>query len=211
MTNMFRAAVLLGCAAGMALLVTRLDAQRPGSSGELRPARVVSGNTVTSAANPAVRIRVNPSFRYVGAERFILRDVADAEQHLFADAPDGKTIKRLYWLQFEQYLPGRGGTYNYDSDTMLNAWGLPWRTHVRRFADPPAPDSDRRRVHDLLARAGLAVPNPSVRARLVYVPRDDNRQELMIIYLEPAGATEPTTAERDALVQRAIAGLEITR
>jgi hypothetical protein len=33
----------------------------------------------------------------------------------------------------------------------------------------------------------------------------------MIIYLEPAGDAEPTTVERDALVQRAIAGLELTR
>jgi hypothetical protein len=42
------------------------------------------------------------------------------------------------------------------------------------------------------------------------VPAHDRRQELMIIYLEPAGAADPTGAERAGLVQRAIAGLDIT-
>jgi hypothetical protein len=66
-------------------------------------------------------------------------------------------------------------------------------------------------VHDLIARAGLTVPSPSVRARLVYLPTDDRRQELMIIYLEAAGAAEPTDVEAGALIQRALAGLELVR
>jgi hypothetical protein len=44
---------------------------------------------------------------------------------------------------------------------------------------------------------------------LVYVPPEDRRQELMIIYLEAAGAAEPTPVEADALIRRAIAGLQV--
>jgi hypothetical protein len=81
---------------------------------------------------------------------------------------------------------------------------------VRRFTESPAAGSDRERVHQLLERQGLRVPLPSIRARLVYVPAADRRQELMIIYLEPAGASEPTSAESALLLERAMAGLSIT-
>jgi hypothetical protein len=157
-----------------------------------------------------LRLEVKAPFRYVGGQRFILQGVADAEQHLFVDTPPGETLRRLYWIQFEQYLPGRGGEYNYGKDAPLARWGLQWRTHVRRFADPPVAGSDRSRVYQLLEQHRLTLPNPSVRARLVYVPDTDRRQELMIIYLEAAGSADPTPVESAALIERALANLEIT-
>jgi hypothetical protein len=178
----------------------------------LQPARSVVGRVLTSRADPALRIRVDERFTYAGGQRFILRDVADAEQHFFVESlpgRDSKAIRRLYWIQFEQYLPGRGGSYNYDADAALNAWGLALRTHVRRFVEPPSPGSDRFRVHEFLERTGYRVPDPSIRARLVFVPEANRRQELMIIYLEAAGSADPTDAERSNLIQRAIAGLQI--
>jgi hypothetical protein len=192
------------------LLAVPGDGQNAAPAAELKPTRAVTNGVLTSASDPAVRIRVDPAFKHIGAQRFILRNVADAEQHVFVDAA-GDRVTRMYWIQFEKYLPGRGGTYAYESDAALTAWGLPLRSHVRRFAEPPVPDSDRQRVHDLIARAGLTVPSPSVRARLVYLPTDDRRQELMIIYLEAAGAAEPTDVEAGALIQRALAGLELVR
>jgi hypothetical protein len=182
----------------------------PAAFQELEVVRQVAGGVLTSPANPALQIRVDPSFRYLGAQRFVLRGVADAEQHVFAEVDAGKTVRRLYWIQFEQFLPRKGGEYNYASDTAAEKWGLTWRTHVRRFADPPASGSDRERVHRLIEQYGLRVPLPSVRARLVYVPAADRRQELMIIYLEGAGAADPTPADSARLVERAMAGLSIS-
>jgi hypothetical protein len=180
------------------------------SQGELKPTRTVVANVITSRADPAVRIRVTSEFQYVGGQRFILKEVADAEQHLFADALANRTIKRLYWIQFEQYLQGRGGQYNYDSDAPLTKWNLALRVHVRKFAEPPAAGSDQHRVHQLLHAAGLRMPDAWVRVRLVYVPVDDKRQELMIIYLEPASSGELTAAERANLIARATSSLDIT-
>ena len=177
----------------------------------LQPIRTVSGNILTSRAEPAIRIQVAPGFRYAGAHRFILRGVADVEQHVFAETDSRGAFKRAYWIQFEQYLPDRPGEYNYESDEPMNMGGLPFRVHVRRFTEPPAADSDRRRAFELLAQAGFAVPTPSNRVRLVFVPEQNKRQEVMIIYLEPAGAADPTPDERKALIQRAMEGFSISR
>jgi hypothetical protein len=169
--------------------------------------RQVTRNVLTSTV-PALQIRVESPFQYVGGQRFILRDVADAEQHVFVDADASKVIRRMYWIQFEQYLPGKAGEYNYDSDAAQSAWGLSWRVHVRRFADPPAAGSDRERVHQLVERHGFSVPLPFVRARLVHVPASNKREEVMIIYLEPAGG-EPSAADRQSLTARAMKGLHL--
>lgn len=209
-TARLRKSIITALMASVTAATTLTTVQPAAGPPDLTVVRTVSGSVLASAANPALQIRVDSSFHYIGAQRFILRDVADAEQHVFADADAAKMIRRMYWIQFEQYLPGRGGEYNYESDAAATAWSLPWRTHVRRFTEPPATGSDRDRVHQLLERHGFRVPLPSVRARLTYVPVADRRQELMIIYLEPAGAADPTTAESARLIQRAIAGLTIS-
>jgi hypothetical protein len=50
---------------------------------------------------------------YLGAERWDLYDVADCELHLFVEAYPDKTVKAMYWIQFEAYLPTNEHTYDY--------------------------------------------------------------------------------------------------
>jgi hypothetical protein len=184
----------------------------PDLQGTSVPERSVAANVLISRANPAVSIRVAAAFKYVGAQRFILRDVADAEQHVFVDAAPAVTpqaVLRMYWIQFERYLPGRGGTYDYSADAPRSEWGWPWRLHIRRFDAPAVIGSDRHQVDEMLRRAGYRVPTVADRVRLVYVPETDRRQELMIIYLEPAAADGGSADAREALLQRALADLHI--
>ena len=207
--------VVLGLLLG-ALNVARCSAgQAPASpqgAGPLQPARIVVGTVLTSVSGPPIRIRVRPNFRYAGGQRFILREVADAEQHCFVETSSQNAVSRAYWIQFEQFLPGRSGKYAYESDQPMNLAGLSMRVHVRRFTEPPAADSDRQRAYDLLAKAGFVVPSPATRVRLVHLPEADGRQELMIIYLEPAETTaELTPEEGRAIIQRATEGLSISR
>jgi hypothetical protein len=190
------------------LVVTGFVSQKPES---LALERSVAGLELTSVADPPVRIRVDPRFKYVGGQRFILRDIVDAEQHFFVEADAANVIKSLYWIQFERYVAGRDGAYAYDNDQPLTLQGWPIRAHVRRFTEPPAPDSDRRKAYELLERAGYVVPTPSTRVRLVHVPESNRRQEVMMIYLEPGGATDPTTGQTSAILRRATEGLTIRR
>jgi hypothetical protein len=49
---------------------------------------------------------------------------ARAEQHFFVDADKEGRIKRMYWVQFEGYLPINTHTYNYRSTQKVNLGGL---------------------------------------------------------------------------------------
>ena len=107
-------------------------------------------------------------------------------------------------------MPASTGAYDYSKDTLVEFAGLDWRAQVRRYTTPPVPDGDQAALYKLFAARGWRQPLPALRARLVYVPAEDRRQELMIIYAEAtASAAEPTTKESADLIARAQAGLRL--
>jgi len=64
------------------------------------------------------------SAQYVGADRWVLYGMADCELHAFVDADPQKNVQRLYWVQFEGYLPTRPELkHNYDSPRHANIGG----------------------------------------------------------------------------------------
>jgi len=201
--HLFVALLLIACTAWLA--------GHPASASEnLVPTRTVTGATVTSTADPPLRIDVAPGFTYAGATRFLLRGAVDAEQHLFVEADGAKTVQRMYWIQFEQFIPERAGSYDYDADTPLTVGGLPLHISTRRIIEPPAADSDRKQAYTLLERAGYTVPTPATRVRLIYLPTPDKRQEVMIIYFEAADTTAALTQEEsEAILRRATEGLTL--
>src|SRR5688572_32804645 len=176
------------------------------------PAHAVRGNTLRVDLPGLSAIQVQRDFRYAGAQRFILRGVADAEQHAFAATDATGAIERFYWFQFESLLPAAKGGYDYSKDTPLTIAGLPWHAHLRRYTAPPDPDGDQAALYKLFAAKGWRAPLPALRARLVYLPNPDRREELMIIYAEAtASAAQPTAKESAELLQRAQAGLRLVR
>src|SRR5215471_10763656 len=78
--------------------------------------RKVEANVITSGRDPEVRIQLPKSVQYAGADRWTLYDVADCELHAFVEADGQKTVQRLYWVQFEGYIPTKPDLkYQYDS------------------------------------------------------------------------------------------------
>src|ERR1700730_3309164 len=71
------------------------------------PERKVEGNVISSERDPKVRIELPKSVQYVGADRWILYDMADCELHAFVEGDGQKNVQRLYWVQFESYIPTR--------------------------------------------------------------------------------------------------------
>ena len=170
----------------------------------------VDGHVVPVGEGGIATLVVDTAFRYVGGQRFVLLGVADAEQHAFVAADAAGNIQRFYWVQFEQYLPGSPGRYDYAQDQALALNGREWRAQVRRYSTPADPASDRGHLYALFAAAGLRVPSPAIRARLVHVTSTDRRSELMIIYAEASGTDrQPDATEIDAMIVRAQAGLRI--
>jgi hypothetical protein len=194
-----------------------------------QPTRSVSGQVLTSADTPAVRLKFDKAFKYVGGHDFILYDVARAEQHFFVDADGQGRIRRMYWVQFEGYLPTNTHTYRYQAKKTVNIGGLEF------IADASArnikgntgrPDSDGSRARAFLESKNYRMASDEVLSqRLVYLVDETRRNELMIIYMEDLSPMRVTAAElapggaasarwedvSNGLLQRATESLKISR
>jgi hypothetical protein len=234
--TMKRALWLVIAAASLAILSRPAIAQSaPSPSGQRatdvtnRQARAVKDQVLTSLETPAVRIEFDKGFKYAGSHSFILYDVAHAEQHFFVDADKEGRIKRMYWVQFEGYLPGNAHTYRYKVNKTANIGGLEFiaDAYARNLkGNPGRPDSDGARARAFLESKGYRMASDDVLSqRLVHMVDEAKRDELMIIYLEDLsgmGLTATDLAEggrasarwdeiSNGLLERAVKGLKIQR
>ena len=194
-----------------------------------RQARSVKDQVLTSTEMPAVRIEFDKGFKYVGNHSFILYDVAHAEQHFFIDADKEGRVKRMYWVQFEGYLPSNTHTYRYKVNKTANIGGLEFvaDAYARNIkGNPGRPDSDSARARAFLESKGYRMASDDVLSqRLVHLIDDAKRNELMIIYMEDLsemGLTAADIAEggraaarwdeiSNGLLDRAVKGMKIRR
>lgn len=194
-----------------------------------QPTRSVKGQVLSSTGMPAIRLSFSEEFKYIGSQDFILYDVARAEQHFFVDADKQGRIKRLYWVQFEGYLPSNTNTYRYKINKTINIGGLDFiaDAYARNIqANPGRADSDGSRARAFLEKQGYRLMSDEVLSqRLVHLVDEEKRNELMIIYMEDLSGMSLTAAELAAggsaaprweeiskgLLERAIKGLAVSR
>jgi hypothetical protein len=206
---------------------TRALAQSATSPAQ-KPTRTVKGQVITSTEKPAARIEFDKGFKYVGGHEFILYNVARAEQHFYVDADKDGRIKRMYWVQFEGYLPSNTNTYRYRVNKTASIGGLEFiaDAYARNIkANPGRPDSDGARARAFLESKGFRLASDEVMSqRLVYLIGEAKRDELMIIYMEDLSGTGLTAADllpdgkaaarweemSKALLDRAVKGLKIS-
>ena len=204
-------------------------AQDSPPAGDDKPTRVFKGGVLTSKQQPAVRLRVDKAFKYVGAQSFILYDVARAEQHFFVDADPQGRVRRLYWVQFEGYLPSNAHSYKYQSTKTVNVGGLEFIADAQArniAAAQPRPGSDGARAREFLSAKGYRFASDELLwQRLVHLTDETKRHELMVIYMEDLGGTGLTAADlapggksaarweelSKGLLERATKGLKISR
>jgi len=196
---------------------------------DLAVQRSVKGNAIISKELPAATLRFPKGFKYAGGHAFILYDVARAEQHFYVDADAEGNVTRMYWIQFEGYLPSNTHAYDYNSPNRVNIGGFDFFADASpQKIDPKRgrPDSDGNRAREFLKQKGFKIASDEVMTqRLVAMLTPDNRQELMIIYLEvltPFGVNAADLAEggKDrakwpemaaGLLKRAVAGIKIKK
>jgi hypothetical protein len=190
------------------------------------PDRKVENHLITSGHDPAVRIRLPDSAQYLGADRWILYDMADCELHAFVDASPQKLVQRLYWVQFEAYLPTRPELHHtYDSPKHAQLGGMDFYVDnwVRSKDERNRAGSDVEHIMGLIAKNGYRMPAAMMYVRLVHLLDDQKRKELMIIYgediapygftaidFQPRGkAYDQWPAVADGLLQRAKRSLNV--
>jgi hypothetical protein len=180
-----------------------------GQASDTLPLRLhIVGSGLSPAIGNLCRLRLSPDFRYAGGQRFVLRGIADAEQHFFVLADSAGTIRQLYWLQAEELLPGQAGTYDYSADATRTLGELQWAVNLRTLSGSPQPGSDRSAALAHLAARGYRFPPMAPRLRLVYVPDSRGRREFMIVYLEAASPATPDAA-LETVLTRAMRGLQL--
>jgi hypothetical protein len=151
------------------------------------PNRTIQGHTVVSTHDPAVQIGLPASVTYVGADRWVLKEYADdVELHCFVDADAHGRVRRIYWVQFEAYLPSRPELRHlYTSKRHATLGGMNFYLDAWAEASDAAeePDSDGAHLKALLQSAGYRLPKSMMSVRFVHL-MDDSRKELMFIYSE---------------------------
>ena len=188
------------------------------------PDRKVEGTTISSSHDPALKITLPATAQYVGSDRWNLYDFADAEVHVFVEADAQKRVQRLYWVQFEAFLPDNERTYKYPFIETATLAGLEF--DVNRSYAPTnmtsRPGSDRERVFAMVGKAGYQMPTEQLNVRLVHLPDKEKRKELMIIYgedlkmsntsveeLNKPGGQEKWDGQKSALIARAMERIKI--
>jgi hypothetical protein len=197
------------------------------------PAAHVEAHAVVHAAD-GLTVRVPRAAVHVGSDRFVLYDVADCEIHVFVEADAQHRVRRLYWIQFEGYLPTQPGRrYNYaDGNRRIDLGGTAtWlRAAPANVSEPARAGSDRERVVAIVRRAGLILPADVLTVRMVQLLDDPQgsgrgRRELMLMYVEdlaPFGVTPADfltdgapnarwAATEQPLVARASAAFQVSR
>jgi hypothetical protein len=162
------------------------------------PERRVDGNVITSDREPKIRIQMPKSVHYIGADRWALYGIADCELHAFVEADGQKNVERLYWIQFEGYLPTKPELkHTYDSPRHAQIGGLDFYvdTWVRPNDATTEQGSDREHIETLIRGKGYKMPAGMMYVRLVHLLDDQKRNELMIIYGEDLSDTGYTAAE----------------
>jgi hypothetical protein len=199
------------------------------SNDETEQVRKVNGQTLTSTHLPAVRIKFDKSFKYVGNQSFVLYDVANTEQHFFVDADKQGRIKRMYWVQFEGYLPSNTHAYDYKATKTVKVGGLNFIADAQArniSGNPGRADSDGSRARAFLQSKGYRMASDEVLwQRLVHLIDESKRNELMIIYLEDLSGMGLTAADlapqgsaasrwdeiSKGLLERAVKSMRISR
>lgn len=151
------------------------------------PERKIDNNAIISERDPKVRIELPASVQYVGADRWILYEIADCELHAFVEADEQKNVQRLYWIQFEGYIPSRPELHHtYDSPRHATIGGLDFYvdTWTTSQDEKSKLGSDGEHIRKLVAARGFRMPANSLCVRLVHLLDEAKRRELMIIYSE---------------------------
>jgi hypothetical protein len=201
----------------------------PTKDSEKSSARSVKDQVLTSKEMPAVKLQFDKEFKYVGNQSFILYEVAQAEQHFFVDADEKGRIKRMYWIQFEGYLPSNTHTYRYKATKTVKLGGLEFiaDAYARNIKDNPGrKDSDGNRAREFMEKKGYQMGSDEVLSqRLVHLVDEKKRDELMIIYMEDLAGMKLTAKDlapdgraakqwdeiAKGLLERAGKGMEISR
>jgi hypothetical protein len=171
------------------------------------PLRHVEGQRLISVANPSIEVRVGESFRYLGHADFIIKEMAQAELHLFVEATPDNRIHRMIVIQFEGFLPGQHHGYDAPVTSPRRLGGSTYDVtswHYNQAADAQEnPKGEAAETRRFLSDKGFTFPDSWLMGRYARTIGSDLQHELLLFYLESSAADASVKTSRlDAEAQK---------
>ena len=178
--------------------------------------RQVERQVLTSTYLPSIRIKFDDKFKYAGTQKFILYEKAQVEQYFFVDADSQRRIKRMYMVQFEGYLPGIDAAYNYPVTETVTLVGQTYIVNAESIPNVSAvlkqdPQSDAARAASFLESKGYTISESIRFQRFVRLLDQAKRNEIIMLYIEDAGASSAGENDGKQFLARALKGFTILK
>ena len=178
--------------------------------------RKVKGQVLTSTHLPSISIKFDDKLKYIGSQTFVLYERAQVEQFFFVDADSDQRIKRMYFVQFEGYLPGIDATYNYPATETVTLGGHTYIVNAESVPNVSSvlkqnPQSDAARAVSFLVSKGYRMSEAIRFQRFVRLVDDAKRNEILLIYVEDAGASISQEKPGKEFLARALRGFKIRK
>ena len=172
----------------------------PGHQADEDSSRYVDDAVFVSEERPALEMEIPEGFSYMGSTETLLLGSALAERHHFASVV-GRRIDRLIILQFEHYIDGAEGQYNFVIPGVLagsnyrfsprridlggfafvhNTWAFDFAENVSRN-----PDTESADTLELIRGGELRLDAEVILSRFVTEVGPTRRAELILFYMEP--------------------------
>ncbi len=167
--------------------------------------------TLVSTQHPQMRMTPAKSYVYAGETKTIIKNSALAERHHWVIA-DGNRVNALLIVQFEGFLEGVEGRYQYAAPTtedggsnylfttgpvtlggrefVHNTWALDHAANAREN-----PGTEAVATLALMKQKGLQIDDALIMSRFVLALGADKRRELIVFYLEPISKSGRSLAE----------------
>lgn len=151
----------------------------------------IIGRQINILGSLSLKLQVAKNFDYIGNQEIIIYDSAKVFHYVFANSYTNKEqerhISKLFFLQYEYFLPSIKKSYKYDSMDILELGGILW--HRDNFIDRTThddwePNSDVYQLITFIEKKDYIFPPKVFTNRLVTMLNEEKNQELLILYLE---------------------------
>ena len=149
--------------------------------------RQVVDHTIISPVLPALEIRVDATFTFVGLLRFNLNETALVERFIFVDQQNSVT-RRYFIVQFEGVFEGVDFTYQYGITNPIHLGHHAYSHSVWVYSndesahEDPGAESDQ--TTRFLQERGYEVVDARAMSRFARIVDDNKRHEIIIFYEE---------------------------
>jgi len=187
--------------------------------------RRVENHSIISDVLPALKIKVDPSFEFVGILRFALKEIALVERFIFVGRQASEPT-RLFIVQFEGVLAGVDFTYKYGITNPIRLGqhdyqhGIYMYSNAESVRESPGAESDR--TTQFLRERGYAHKDALAMSRFARIVDDNQRHEIIIFYQETLHSLglsletysqlspEEQQALQHALTERSLENFQVT-